>query len=88
MSDKFIVTSICDINPDVLQKITFISNKHTDLEEFLENKNIDIVVVSTPPNTHYELAKKNYSKKEKFNIGKTGSFGLLSIRRIIRISRY
>ena len=70
MSDKFIVTSICDINPDVLQKITFISNKHTDLEEFLENKNIDIVVVSTPPNTHYELAKKIILKKKNLILEK------------------
>ena len=55
------VTAVCDTNPARIQAALVISpNAKTfnDADAMLESGEIDVVIVSTPPNSHYAWAKK------------------------------
>ncbi len=53
--------SVCDLNSSNFFKVKQISeeiNTTTDIENIIKNPNINAVIISTPAETHYELAKK------------------------------
>lgn len=59
---KFSLVSICDIkdNPigkDLFPKKTF----YKDVDKMLKEEHLDMVIISTPPATHYDLIKKCFS---------------------------
>ena len=59
---KFSLVSICDIkdNPigkDLFPKKTF----YKDVNKMLKGEHLDMVIISTPPATHYDLIKKCFS---------------------------
>ena len=56
---------VCDFNPKAAEKITGISTDipfTTKLEDILENSAINAVIIATPAETHYEVAKKALQK--------------------------
>jgi predicted dehydrogenase len=59
------LTAVCDTNPGRLTAALEISpdaQTFTDANEMLNSGAIDLVVVSTPPNSHYDWAKKALSQ--------------------------
>ncbi len=52
---------VCDFNPEASEKIKGISSEipfTSKLEDVLENPDINAVIIATPAETHYEIAKK------------------------------
>lgn len=59
-----VIHAVCDTNPDRLTAALQISpdaETFTDADEMLTNGEIDLVVISTPPNSHYKWAKQALS---------------------------
>ena len=59
------LTAVCDTNSERLAAALEISpdaQTFTDANEMLNSGAIDLVVVSTPPNSHYDWAKKALSQ--------------------------
>ncbi len=59
LSDTELV-AICDKDPVKLRRAKLRHSRalaHTDIREILDDKSIEAVIVSTPPSTHYELAR-------------------------------
>ncbi len=51
---------VCDFNPEASKKIAGISPEipfTTKIEDVVENKDINAVIIATPAETHYEIAK-------------------------------
>lgn len=55
------ITSVCDSNPAMFQKIKPFSSIKTvlDINDILNDKTIDAVAIATPLNTHFTLAKRS-----------------------------
>jgi len=54
------LTAVCDVNPDRIaaaQELAPNARGFADATEMLDSGLVDIVVISTPPNTHYEWAR-------------------------------
>jgi predicted dehydrogenase len=63
-TDGLAVTAVCDTNPDRIKAALEISptaKSFNDAEQMLQSGEIDLVIVSTPPNSHYTWAKKALS---------------------------
>jgi len=59
LKDRVELVGICDLNKRLLEKVAQkfgISKKFTDVNEFLESRNPDFVVIATPTSTHCHLA--------------------------------
>lgn len=59
--DHLEIAAICDTDPDRVQaglKLSPTATAFNDANLMLESKAIDLVVISTPPNSHYSWAKK------------------------------
>ena len=59
------LTAVCDTNPDRVQAALELAPNaapFTDATAMLESGLIDLVVVSTPPNSHYAWAKEALSR--------------------------
>ncbi|HEV8025322.1 MAG TPA: Gfo/Idh/MocA family oxidoreductase, partial [Candidatus Nanopelagicales bacterium] len=55
------LTAVCDTNPeriDVARELAPDVEAFTDAEEMLDSGLVDLVVVSTPPNSHHDWAMK------------------------------
>ena len=66
-SIQFNIYSICDSNLTNLNKAKNIypnSVYYNSYNKALNNKKIDIVIISTPTNTHYKIAKTALLKKK------------------------
>ena len=50
---------------DKIKKIKYLKN-FNDLDEITLDKNVKGVIIATPPNTHFELAKFFIQKKYQF----------------------
>ena len=60
-----VLAAVCDTNPDRLAAALLISpaaETFTDANELLDSGEIDLVVISTPPNSHYQWAKQALSR--------------------------
>lgn len=58
------IAAICDTNPDRIAaglKLSPEATPFSDASAMLESDDIDLVVISTPPNSHYSWAKKALS---------------------------
>jgi UDP-2-acetamido-3-amino-2,3-dideoxy-glucuronate N-acetyltransferase len=56
---------VCDFNPEASEKIAGISSDipfTTKIEDIIENPGINAVIIATPAETHYEVAKKALQK--------------------------
>jgi scyllo-inositol 2-dehydrogenase (NADP+) len=54
------LTAVCDVNPERIaaaQELAPEARGFSDATEMLDSELVDIVVVSTPPNTHFEWAR-------------------------------
>ena len=63
-TDGLTLHAVCDTNPERLEaalKISPDAQTFSDANEMLSNAQIDLVVVSTPPNSHYKWAKQALS---------------------------
>ena len=63
-TDGLTLHAVCDTNPERLEAALKISpdvQTFSDATEMLSNAQIDLVVVSTPPNSHYKWAKQALS---------------------------
>jgi predicted dehydrogenase len=63
-TDGLTLHAVCDTNPERLEaalKISPDAQTFSDATEMLSNAQIDLVVVSTPPNSHYKWAKQALS---------------------------
>ena len=60
LSDEVNIIAICDPDKELRTKIASnnsIPNSYSQLQEALDELKVDIVCVSTPHSTHYEIAK-------------------------------
>jgi predicted dehydrogenase len=60
LSDRVEVIGICDPDENLVSRVAQVSglaNFYGSLEEALDRESIDLVCVSTPPATHFELSK-------------------------------
>ena len=60
-----VLAAVCDTNPERLTAALAIAptaKRFTDATQMLDSGEIDLVVVSTPPNTHYFWAKQAFSR--------------------------
>lgn len=58
--DGLDLSAVCDVNPDRVAaalELAPAAVAFTDATDMLESGLVDVVIVSTPPNTHYEWAK-------------------------------
>lgn len=56
-----ILSAVCDTNPERLEAASVLAPNalmFTDAVEMLDSGALDLVVISTPPNTHYQWAKE------------------------------
>jgi scyllo-inositol 2-dehydrogenase (NADP+) len=63
-TDGLTLHAVCDTNPERLEaalKISPDAQTFSNANEMLSNAQIDLVVVSTPPNSHYKWAKQALS---------------------------
>jgi predicted dehydrogenase len=63
-TDGLTLHAVCDTNPERLEaalKISPDAQTFGDANEMLSNAQIDLVVISTPPNSHYKWAKQALS---------------------------
>ena len=59
------LTAVCDMNPERVAAALELAPEATpfgDATEMLESELLDLVVISTPPNTHYQWAKESLSR--------------------------
>ena len=59
------LTAVCDMNPERVAAALELAPQATtfsDATEMLNSKLFDLVVISTPPNTHYQWAKESLSR--------------------------
>ena len=57
-TDKYQLIAICDSNQDRLESCGLHNiPKYTNYKDMISNKNIDSILISTPPSTHYQIAK-------------------------------
>lgn len=55
------LTAVCDVNPERIAAARQLAPSalgYSDAEAMLESGQVDLVVISTPPNTHYQWAHK------------------------------
>jgi predicted dehydrogenase len=60
-SDGLTIAAVCDTNPERIEaalKLAPDAKTFTDAQTMLDSGEIDLVIVSTPPNSHYSWAKK------------------------------
>ena len=79
--------AVCDTNPERLTAALQISpdaKTFTDADKMLAEANIDLVVISTPPNSHYKWAKQALSLGHHVMLEKPGAlwFRCHSFRRL------
>ena len=63
-ADGLVVTAVCDTNPERIAaalKIAPSAKTFTDADLMLKSGEIDLVIISTPPNSHYSWAKSALS---------------------------
>ena len=89
-STQFNIYSICDSNLANLNKAKNIypnSVYYKSYNTALSNKNIDIVIISTPTNTHYKIAKAALLKKKHVLCEKPLSLKINEVKYLIKLSK-
>ena len=87
---QFNIYSICDSNTANLNKAKNIYPNSIYCKSFkraLDNPKIDIVVISTPTNTHYKIAKMALYKKKHVFCEKPLSLNLREVKYLINLSK-
>lgn len=76
------IKAICDIDEERARAEAYSlgTSCYTDYDELIQNKEIDAVLVSTPVNTHYEIARNALAAKKHVLIEKPAT---LDIRQLI-----
>lgn len=78
--------AICDINKSFLSKSLFESYPfYEDYREMIEKENLDYLIISTPPKTHYEIAY--YALKHGVNVI-VEKPGVLDIDQYVELMNY
>ena len=87
---RFNIYSICDSNSSNLNKAKNIYPScffYSSFQKALNNSKIDIVVISTPTNTHYRFAKMALIKKKHVLCEKPLSLNLREVKNLISLSK-
>jgi len=87
---RFNIYSICDSNSSNLNKAKNIYPScffYSSFQKALNNSKIDIVVISTPTNTHYKFAKMALIKKKHVLCEKPLSLNLREVKNLISLSK-
>ena len=64
-TDGLVLTAVCDTNPERIQAALELapdSATFTDADAMLDSGLLDLVVISTPPNSHYHWAKESLER--------------------------
>ena len=89
--DKTKITSICDINYDLVEEIKKdcdISKGYINYEKMLEENNFDIISICTPIQTHFDIIKKCIETGVKaIFCEKTLSYSLEEANQIIELRK-
>ena len=89
-SIQFNIYSICDSNLTNLKKAKNIypnSVYYNSYDKALNNKKIDIVIISAPTNTHYKIAKAALLKKKHVVCEKPLSLKINEVKYLIKLSK-
>ena len=87
---QFNIYSICDSNSSNLNKAKNIYPNcifYSSFQKALNNSKIDIVIISTPTNTHYKFAKMALIKKKHVLCEKPLSLNLREVKDLISVSK-
>jgi predicted dehydrogenase len=86
--EKFNLMALCDVKESVKQ-ISQESNTlfYTDYMEMLANKDIDLIVITTPPNTHFEIAKHCLQGKKNVILEKPAVLNTDELNTLIDLSK-
>ena len=87
---QFNIYSICDSNPSNLNKARNIYPNcifYNSFQKALDNSNIDLVIISTPTNSHYKFAKMALIKKKHVLCEKPLSLNLREVKNLISLSK-
>jgi predicted dehydrogenase len=86
----FNIHSICDANKNNLKKAKNIypnSFFFNDYRKAIKSSNVDIVIISTPTNTHYKIAKYSLDNMKHVMCEKPLCLKLDEVKRLVSISR-
>ena len=89
-NNNFIISSICDSNLSNLKKAKNLYPHSKFYESYklaLADKNIDLVVVSTPTKTHYKIVKNALILKKNVMCEKPLTLKLLEVTELIKLSK-
>jgi scyllo-inositol 2-dehydrogenase (NADP+) len=84
----FSLKAVCDSNPvriEVAKELTPTIEAFTDAEKLLDS-DIDLVVISTPPNSHYSWAKKALEKNKHVVLEKPMSLTVAECDELIELA--
>ena len=87
---QFNLHSICDVNSSNLKRAKNIypnSQCYKSYNEALNNSKVDIVIVSTPTYTHYNLVKKALENKKHVLCEKPLSLSLRNVKNLTNLSK-
>lgn len=87
-SDNYKIVAICDNN----ESLSSVAQKHgvpfyANYKKVVEQADIDLVVVLTPPATHYEIAKSALENKKHVLIEKPGVLNINHLYNLIEIAK-
>lgn len=85
---KFNLLALCDIKESV-KEISQENNTlfYTDYKEMLLNEEIDLVVITTPPTTHFEIAKHCLHNKKNVILEKPAVLNMDELNTLFQISK-
>jgi len=88
--DEVEITVLCDSSPDTLSRFKKKlpnAKTYTSSDEFFNSKNIDAVVIATPANTHYRLAKQALLGGKHVLVEKPMTYNVSEAEELIDISK-
>lgn len=87
--DSFVLKAVCDNNPNKAASLKHYSSYplYENYEEMLDMQELDVVIISTPPNTHYEIAKYVLSQNIGVLLEKPGVLNIENLYDLINIAQ-
>jgi len=90
-NSKFDLNWICDLDKKILEKYSNIYNLNKnnifiDVDEAIDFKIPDLVLIATPPSTHFELAENLINKKINLIIEKPMGLNILETKQLVSLS--
>ncbi len=89
LKDKYTITAVFDKNTSIATEFASENNVSTfdTLDAFLANADIDVVMVSTPPATHYDIAMQCIKAGRNVIVEKPGTTNLDDLKELYSASK-